>query len=60
MKGKKKLSKFFKDEKMSLIDKSNCWILCSNDEIIWVIGHRADDRFKVTTNTTKILKITLQ
>ena len=60
MKGKKKLSKFFKDERMSLIDKSNCWILCSNEEIIWVIGHRADDRFKVNTNTTKILKITLQ
>ena len=59
MKGKKKLSKFFKDEKMSLIDKSNCWILCSNEEIIWVIGHRADNRFKVNTNTTKILKITL-
>lgn len=59
MKGKKKLSKFFKDEKMSLIDKFNCWILCSNEEIIWVIGHRADDRFKVNTNTTKILKITL-
>lgn len=59
MNGKKKLSKFFKDEKMSLIDKSNCWILCSNDEIIWVIGHRADDRFKVNANTTKILKITL-
>ena len=60
MKGKKKLSKFFKDEKMSLIDKSNSWILCSNQEIIWVIGHRADNRFKVNTNTTKILKITLQ
>ncbi len=60
MKGKKKLSKFFKDEKMSLIDKSNCWILCSKDEIIWVVGLRSDDRFKVTTNTTKILKITLQ
>lgn len=60
MKGKKKLSKFFKDEKMSLIDKSNCWILCSKEEIIWVVGQRADDRFKVSTNTTKILKITLQ
>lgn len=60
MKGKKKLSKFFKDEKLSLIDKSNCWILCSKEEIIWVVGLRSDDRFKVTTNTTKILKITLQ
>lgn len=60
MKGKKKLSKFFKDEKMSFIDKTNSWILSNKKDIIWVIGIRADDRFKVTTNTTKILKITLQ
>lgn len=60
MKGKKKLSKFFKDEKMSFIDKTNSWILSYKKDIIWVIGIRADDRFKVTTNTTNILKITLQ
>ncbi len=58
MKGKKKLSKFFKDEKLSLIDKSNVWLLCSNNEIVWIINKRLDDRFKVTNTTTKILKIT--
>ena len=57
MEGKKKLSKFFKDEKFSIIDKSNTWLLCSDNQIVWVIGKRVDERFKVTTATTKILKI---
>lgn len=56
--GKKKISKFFKDEKLSLTDKENVWLLCSKNEIIWVVGKRMDDRFKVTKTTSKILKIT--
>ncbi|MEC4003612.1 tRNA lysidine(34) synthetase TilS [Flavobacterium sp. SUN052] len=60
MKGKKKVSKYFKDEKLSLIDKSNQWILCSDNQIVWIIGKRQDERFKITTNTTRILQITLQ
>ncbi len=60
MKGKKKLSKYFKDEKLSLIDKENVWILFSDDDVVWVIGKRADERFKVTENTTTILKIELR
>lgn len=60
MKGKKKLSKYFKDEKMSLVDKENCWLLCNNDDsIIWIVGKRMDNRFKITAATKKILKITL-
>jgi len=57
MKGKKKLSKYFKDEKLSLIAKENVWLLCSEDAIVWVIGKRADERFKVTESTKNILKI---
>lgn len=57
MTGTKKLSKYFKDEKFSLLDKANIWLLCSDDKIVWIIGERQDDRFKVTANTTKILKI---
>lgn len=60
MKGKKKLSKYFKDEKLSLIDKENTWLLCSEDTILWVIGKRADDRFKVTGNTKQILKFEIK
>ena len=59
MQGKKKLSKYFKDEKFSLLDKENAWLLCSGDDIVWVINKRADDRFKVTESTNNILKITL-
>jgi tRNA(Ile)-lysidine synthase len=57
MNGKKKLSKFFKDEKFSLLDKSNTWLLCSENQIVWVVEKRQDERFKVTEETTKILKI---
>lgn len=60
MKGKKKLSKYFKDEKLSLIDKEKVSILLSDGDVVWVIGKRADDRFKVTENTTHILKIELR
>lgn len=59
MKGKKKLSKYFKDEKLSLIEKERVWVLCSENQIVWVLGRRADDRFKVSSTTRSILKITL-
>lgn len=58
--GKKKLSKFFKDEKYSLFDKQNQWLLCSDDEIVWVIGKRADQRFLTNENTKNHIKITLE
>ncbi|WP_172917554.1 tRNA lysidine(34) synthetase TilS [Capnocytophaga canis] len=57
MVGKKKLSKFFKDEKYSLIEKEQQWLLCSGADIVWVVGRRLDNRFKVTKNTRQILKI---
>lgn len=56
---KKKISKYFKDEKMSLSEKENTWLLCSDEDIIWIIGKRADNRFKVTDNTTQILKVAI-
>ncbi len=54
----KKVSKFFKDEKLSLIAKEKIWLLCSDNKIVWVIGVRADERFKVATTTTQIVNIT--
>ena len=60
MNGKsKKVSKLFKDEKLSLIEKENIWILCSGDQIVWVIGIRADNRFRTVNATKNILKIEL-
>ena len=56
MHGKKKLSKFFKDEKFSALDKSAIWLLCSGDDIIWVVGHRTDNRYKVKSDSQNLLK----
>jgi tRNA(Ile)-lysidine synthase len=60
MTGKKKVSKFLKNEKASLLDKSNIWLLCSEDKIVWIVGKRQDDRFKTDKNTTRILQIKLE
>ncbi|WP_366183572.1 tRNA lysidine(34) synthetase TilS [Flavobacterium ovatum] len=55
----KKLSKFFKDEKLSLLEKENTWVLWSGDSVVWIIGRRADERFKVQTKTKNIINIQL-
>lgn len=60
MSGKKKLSKFFKDEKFSLFDKENTWILCSENQIVWIVGKRADRRFLTNETTQTIIKIELK
>ncbi|NQX84637.1 MAG: tRNA lysidine(34) synthetase TilS [Flavobacteriaceae bacterium] len=59
MKGRKKLSKYFKDEKLSLIEKEQILLICSEDAIVWVIGKRADQRFSVQPKSRNILKISL-
>lgn len=58
MQGKKKVSKYFKDEKFTIFQKQETWILESNNQIVWIIGHRADDRFKIENTTQTILQIT--
>jgi len=59
MNGSKKLSKFFKDEKLSVPEKENIWLLCSGKEVVWVIGLRIDERFKVTEKTENVLRLEL-
>ena len=54
MKGFKKLSDFFIDSKINRLLKEKTLLLCSNDDIIWVIGHRIDERYKATSKTKKM------
>lgn len=57
---KKVLRKYFKDEKYSLYDKENQWLLTdSTDRILWVVGRRADERFRPTPHTKEILCVRL-
>ena len=42
------------------IEKENTWLICSNDQIVWVVGIRQDERFKIENSSNKILKIELQ
>jgi len=53
MKGKKKLSDYFSDSKYSLIEKERAWLLCSGDDIVWLIGERLDNRFCITEKSKR-------
>jgi len=54
MRGKKKLSDYFIDNKFSMIDKKKCLVLCSNEDVIWVVGHRVDNRYKFSGNDDNV------
>ena len=60
MKGKKKLSDFFTDQKFNLKEKEETWILFSGEEVVWVVGHRLDNRFRISSKTQQILQIELK
>lgn len=59
MKGWKLLSDFFIDQKLSVLQKEQIWLLTYRNEIVWVVGMRLDDRFKVSESTQKVLKISV-
>ena len=54
---KKKLSDYFIDQKFSLFEKEDCWLLCSGDNIVWIIGHQIDNRFKISNKTKEVFQI---
>jgi tRNA(Ile)-lysidine synthase len=60
MKNRKKVSDFFIDRKMSLLEKEAVWLLVSDGDIVWVVGERSDDRFKVDANTKNVIELQIK
>ena len=59
MTGRKKLSDYFSDHKFSLLRKAAAWILCdASGRILWIVGHRTDNRFRITSKTSRALIVT--
>ena len=56
---KKKISDYLIDNKVSLLDKKKVFVLCSEKDIVWLIGHRVDNRYKVEQKTKKVYIVTL-
>lgn len=59
MNNSKKVSDFLIDEKVNILDKQDIWVLTSEEKIAWIVGMRTDNRFKINTDTQKILEIKL-
>lgn len=59
MKKRKKVSDFLIDKKINLFNKEKIYVMLHNDQIVWVIGHRIDNRFKITAQTKNIVEFRL-
>lgn len=57
MTGKKMVSDYLTDKKFTILQKEKQWVLCSGEEIVWLVNERIDNRFRITEKTTRILKV---
>ena len=57
MSGKQKISDFLINKKLNRFEKFNQPVLCADDKIIWLCGHRIDDRYKISDETTKFISL---
>ena len=60
MNQRKKISDFFIDNKLSLLEKERSWLLVSDEDIIWIVGQRMDNRFKVTEATKEVIEFLIE
>ncbi len=59
MRQHKKVSDFLKDEKIPTYQKKDIWLLIAKNQIVWVVGHRISDKFKITTDTKKVVEFSI-
>ena len=59
MKGRQKLSDYFSDHKFSRLQKEQTWLLCSGENIVWIVGRRTDHRYRVGSTTKNVLIATV-
>ena len=59
MKGKKKLSDFFSDNKFTIFEKEDTWVLLSENNVVWIVNHRADNRFRISDTTKRVYTLSL-
>ncbi len=60
MNGKQKISDYFVNNKFSLKDKEDAWLLCDSEKVVWIIGHRSDNRYRIDLGTKNIYVVSLQ
>ena len=56
----KKLSDFFVDEKVPVPEKERIWIMASGEKIVWIMGYRIDNRFRISSSTSRVLRLRFQ
>ena len=60
MTGKKKVSDYLTDRKFTLFQKERQWVVCSGEDIVWLVNERSDHRYRVTENTRRVLLLSVK